>query len=68
MQIIDSVLVEGDPLMPCSIDLIAQTATIPVGQPVPQGWLVVTGNSFYSKIARVALRHVIEGKKEEDYD
>lgn len=53
-------LVSGNPIEPCSTDLIAQTATIPVGTVVPEGWRVLTGNNRTSSIARVAYRYEIE--------
>lgn len=55
-----NVLIEGDPMEPCSTDLIAQTKNLNVGQPVPKGWRVLTGNTFQSLIARVAYRYEIE--------
>ena len=55
-------LIDGDPLNPCGTDLIAQVSTILVGDPVPEGWRVLTGNSTYSQIARVAHRFEIEGE------
>lgn len=45
-------LIDGDPLSPSSTDLIAQVSTILVGDPVPEGWRVLTGNSTHSQIAR----------------
>ncbi len=53
-------LLDGDPLAPTGIDLIAQTARLEVGKPVPEGWRVITGNAQDSLIARVAMRCEIE--------
>lgn len=53
-------LISGDPMEPLSADLIAQLDTLPVGQPVPEGWRVLTGNVRTSLIARVAYRDEIE--------
>jgi hypothetical protein len=53
-------LVNGDPMNPESGDLIAQTGVLKVGEPVPDGWRVLTGNSEYSTIARVCLRYELE--------
>lgn len=53
-------LLEGDPLDPSGCDLIVQLARLPVGQPVPEGWRVLTGNEHTSQIARVAMRYEIE--------
>lgn len=53
-------LIEGDPLDPSSGDLIAQTQSLAVGEPVPEGWRVLSGGHAYSQIARVALRYEIE--------
>ena len=53
-------LISGDPLEPTSGDMIAETASLAVGQPVPEGWRVLTGNERESVIARVALRYELE--------
>lgn len=53
-------LVSGDPLAPSSGDLIAQLATLKVGEPVPEGWRVLSGNAEYSSIARVVMRYEVE--------
>lgn len=53
-------LISGDPLEPCSGDMIAETASLAVGKPVPEGWRVLTGNERESVIARVALRYELE--------
>ena len=53
-------LLGGDPLESSHSDLIAQTKTIPVGTPIPDGWRVLTGNNLHSLIARVAYRYEIE--------
>jgi hypothetical protein len=37
-------LVSGDPMEPCSTDLIAQRKLLKVGLAVPDGWRVLTGN------------------------
>ncbi len=55
-----NVLISGDALEPCSTDLIAQTKSLPVGQPVPEGWRVLSGNLSDSIIARVAFRYETE--------
>ncbi len=53
-------LVSGDPLNPLPCDLIAQTAQLHVGAPVPCGWRVLTGNGNYSSIGRLALRSEVD--------
>ena len=53
-------LIEGDPLDPQSTDIIYQEDTLAVGQPVPEGWRVMTGNNMFSQIVRVAYRYEIE--------
>jgi hypothetical protein len=53
-------LVSGDPLEPCSTDLIAQRKLLKVGLPVPEGWRVLSGNERDSVIARVAFRYEAE--------
>ena len=57
---IDSRLVEGNALEQCGSDVIAQFTTIAVGTKVPEGWVVLTGNSAYSRIARIVMRDTIE--------
>lgn len=57
---IENDLVRGDPLDPKGVDLIAQIARVPVGQPVPDGWRVLTGSGRDSMIARVAFRFEVE--------
>lgn len=53
-------LLEGDPMEPSSMDLIAQLGRLPVGKPVPEGWRIMTGNAFDSLVTRVAYRFEIE--------
>ena len=53
-------LIEGDALDPSSSDLIAQTDTLRVGLPVPDGWRVLSGNNSFSQIARVVMRFEID--------
>jgi hypothetical protein len=55
-----NILIQGDPMKPFSGDIIAQIDTLPVGQPVPEGWRVLSGNIHDSSIARVAYRYEIE--------
>lgn len=43
-----------------SSDVIAQIETIRTGDPIPEGWRVLTGNAMFSQMARVALRYEIE--------
>jgi hypothetical protein len=57
-------LVRGDALAPTSGDLIAQTRLLPVGEPVPDGWRVLSGNERTSEIARVAFRYECEEESE----
>lgn len=60
MQIDENKLLEGDPLTPDRFDLTVQIGSLPLKHPIPDGWRVLTGNNFYSKIARVAYRYQIE--------
>lgn len=55
-------LIAGDPLEPSSGDMIAETASLDVGQPVPAGWRVLSGNERQSVIARVVLRYEVESE------
>lgn len=59
-----SYLVQGDPLHPASGDLIAQTTSLAVGAPIPDGWRVLTGNVHHHVIARVAMRYEVERDEE----
>ncbi len=52
-------LMTGDPTKPESDDLIAETTSLKVGRPVPEGWRVLSGNERFSTIARVVLRYEI---------
>lgn len=58
-------LVSGDPLEPCACDLIAQTQSLPVGDPVPDGWRVLSGNERQSTIGRLVYRIELEGESSE---
>ncbi len=40
----------------CASDLIIQTVRIKVGEKIPEGWRVLTGNNEESLVARVILR------------
>jgi len=53
-------LLQGDPMDPAAGDLIAQTDIIRVGEPVPCGWRVLSGNHHVSEIGRIAMRYEIE--------
>lgn len=53
-------LIEGNPLAPESFDMIAQLGHLPVGERVPEGWRVLTGNQFSSLVARVVYRFEVE--------
>lgn len=55
-----SYLVSGDPSEPSGSDLLAQTDSLAVGQPVPEGWRVLSGNERESTIGRLALRYELE--------
>ncbi len=55
-----NILISGDPMEPSSTDMIHQTASLKVGEPVPEGWRVMTGNNLYSEITRTAYRYEIE--------
>jgi hypothetical protein len=53
-------LIQGDPMAPASTDLLAQTDSLFVGNPVPDGWRVLSGNHRTSLIGRVAYRYEVE--------
>jgi hypothetical protein len=54
------ILLKGDPMAPDSTDVIAQFDSLAVGERVPEGWRVLSGNVRESEIARVAFRYEIE--------
>lgn len=62
---ITSVMIQGDAIKTNSTDLIAQLATINVGEPIPEGWSVTTGNMHYSEIVRIVYRYQIEEEAED---
>lgn len=53
-------LISGNPMEPASTDIMAQFDRLAVGQPVPDGWRVLSGNSSESEIARVAYRFEVQ--------
>jgi hypothetical protein len=53
-------LISGDALAPSSCDMIAQTKSLAVGERVPEGWRVLSGNNRESTIARVCFRYEAE--------
>jgi len=55
-----NILIQGDALEPSGTDLIAQIRQLAVGQPVPHGWRVLSGNTSYSSIARVCYRYEVQ--------
>lgn len=57
---IRSTVIDGDALCPLDTDLIAQTGTLKVGERVPEGWRVLTGNDRTSQVGRVAYRFEIK--------
>ena len=61
-----NVLLQGDPMEPTSTDLIAQSDTLKVGEPVPDGWTVTTGNMHFREIWRIAYRYQIEEEMTDD--
>lgn len=74
MRILRTVSLDGNGLeTPCAGDLFAQEALLPVGEALPEGWRVLTGNNDHSTIARVVMRCELEdqpqrpGMGEENY-
>lgn len=53
-------LVTGDPLSPDPHDIIAQFDHLPVGEPLPDGWRVLSGNVHHSAIGRLVYRFECE--------
>ena len=60
---IRSTTIDGDSLDPSSTDLIAQVGQLKVGERVPLGWRVLTGNAMTSQVGRIAYRYEIEDDK-----
>ena len=60
VRITENRLIDGDPLNPESTDLIAQRGTLLVGEPVPDGWRVLSGNSIASEVWRVVFRFEVD--------
>jgi hypothetical protein len=54
------ILLSGNPFEPCSTDTIVQFDSLPVGERIPDGWRVLSGNERESTMARVAYRYEIE--------
>ena len=55
-----NILVRGDVFDPSDMDLIVQITTLAVGEPVPEGWKVTSGNMHNSEIVRVVTRSALE--------
>ncbi len=62
VTVFHSTIVSGDVLNPDDYDIIAQQGRLPVGEPVPDGWRVLTGNMHTSLVVRIALRYEIATK------
>jgi hypothetical protein len=60
LTVTQNTLIKGDVLDPSCDDIIAQIAILKVGEKVPKGWNVLTGNSMDSLIGRVVLRMQLE--------
>lgn len=60
---INSFLVQGDPLNPGETDLIAQTVDLPLGEaPYGLGWTILTGNALTNFWTRLVFRLDTEEK------
>lgn len=60
ISIMQNYLFEGDPMQPASTDLIIQRGMLPVGERIPRGWNVISGNIHYSVVYRVTTRYTAE--------
>jgi hypothetical protein len=56
LQVTKTVLTEGDALEPSGTDILTQFGRLKVGEPLPDGWTVLTGNRHDSLVARVLYR------------
>lgn len=63
VQVVESVLVQGDPTNPQPLDLIAQRASVTRGQATPMCWLVVGVGPSVIDIWRLSTRESIEGEQ-----
>ena len=61
VTITQSILLDGDTLNPSSTDILIQKGLLPVGEPVPEGWRVMTGNARESLVIRPVYRYELEG-------
>lgn len=62
IRVTDNRLIEGDALNPTDSDIILQTGRLSVGESVPDGWRVMTGNNTDSLVMRAVYRFEIEGE------
>lgn len=60
LRVHSNTLHDGDPLEPSSMDIIIQEGSLPVGESVPEGWRVMTGNNSTSLVMRIVYRYEIE--------
>jgi len=62
-------LYEGDAMAPCSLDILVAEGRLDVGQPIPPGWRVLSGNPINSSVAIIGYRHEFDdmiARKETD--
>ena len=57
---IENKLLQGNAMEPGSSDIIAQLGLLDVGERVPEGWRVLSGNALHSSVGRIAYRYEIE--------
>jgi hypothetical protein len=57
---INFTLIEGDPFDPSSSDLIVAQGRLNVGEAIPRGWRVLTGNPTSSAVVAIGYRHELE--------
>jgi hypothetical protein len=53
-------LIEGNPMDPASTDIIMARGRLNVGEAVPNGWRVLTGNMQSSDVVTVGFREEME--------
>tara|TARA_R110000824_G_scaffold7831_7_gene35418 strand:- start:2157 stop:2357 length:201 start_codon:yes stop_codon:yes gene_type:complete len=62
---VKNVLLEGDACSPDDSDMIAQTATMKIGEEIPDGgWRVLGGGLNHFTMARIVYRYEIKGEKQ----
>lgn len=60
LAITETTLIDGDALTQFASDILVQQGIIDVGEAIPTGWTVLTGNDKHSLVTRVIYRGDLE--------